>query len=104
MERAGDFLASDLCLGSGSLLIFALWSSASGVGTEELETEGAGASGLGRKEPKPVKPSEGEQQLPHAPQARRAVLEMISLRLLFICLIFETVFFCDALADLELTM
>lgn len=74
-KRAADSLASRLSPGSGSLLIFALWSSTSGVGKGELETQGAGASGLGRKEPKPIKPSKGKQQLPHASLALRATLE-----------------------------
>lgn len=45
-KRAADSLASDLSLGSGSLLISALWSWTSAVGKGGLETEGAGASGL----------------------------------------------------------
>lgn len=75
---ADDSLACDPALGSGSRLIFALWSPTSGAGDGELDTEGAGASGLGRKEPKAVKCSEGEQQLLSASQAPRAVFPRLS--------------------------
>ena len=49
-ETVADSSACGPAPGSGSLLIFPLWSSTSEGGIGERETEGPGASGLGREE------------------------------------------------------
>jgi hypothetical protein len=54
-ETVADSLACGSAPGSGSLLIFPLWSSTSGTGKGEWETEGPVASDLGKEELKPIK-------------------------------------------------
>lgn len=54
-ETVVDSLACGPAPGSGSLLVFPLWSSLSGGGKGEGKTEGRGTSGLGREESKSVK-------------------------------------------------
>lgn len=54
-ETVADSLVCEPASGSGSLLIFPPWGSASADGKGGRETEGRGASGLDREESKSVK-------------------------------------------------
>lgn len=66
-ETVADSLVCDAAAGSSSLLILSLWDSTSGGEKAERETEGRGASGLGREESKSVKAVKERTKSPVTP-------------------------------------